>query len=83
MFRNYNTVPTAFENMLVDTIGHLASGFITAGNTFTIPVSTVAYVDVGLGTDIYVFIPKNNVSFGIRFSCTQTSTTNGLFPIHS
>ena len=75
--------PTAMETDLITAQGaeFQTSNFtwnpITRISTFDIPYNCL----VG-GGDIFMFIPKNGVSFAVRFSCAQANRTNDLIPIH-
>jgi hypothetical protein len=73
---------TALETALVNAIGAQTSNF-TGASTFTIAQDTSAIPLVPATDDIYIFVPKNGVSFSLRFSCLQSTRTNDLVPTHS
>lgn len=80
IFQNYNTPPSLLEAAIVNQVGWASSTFV-APSSFNIPIDTSAIV---LGSnETYIFIPKNGVSFTIRFSSLQSTKTNDLLPIHT
>ena len=79
IFQNFNTPPSALEAALVNQVGWASSTFV-APSSFNIPIDTSAIPGLN---DTYIFIPKNGVSFTIRFSSLQSTKTNDLLPIHT
>lgn len=72
--------PTAFEAAFDTGIGHLAYQFAAATSTFR--TVTPGGAPMPIGEFMWIIIPKNRVSFTMRFSCTQSTTTNHLIPVH-
>jgi hypothetical protein len=85
--------PTAWplgQALSESTTGFQASNFrpiVTPGGTFPgfdIPFATwgVPPAPPGMEDRLYIFIPKNAISFTFRLSCLQSTKTNDLIPIH-
>lgn len=72
---------TPLETLLINSTGFPAGTFVAGPpGTFTVPIDTSA---IPLANeDFYIFIPKNGISFTLRFSSLQPTKTNDLFPVH-
>ncbi len=82
LFKQFNPIITALETALINDIGYQTTNFV-APSSFDIALDTTAIPIVAGQEDIYVFVPKNGVSFSMRFSSLQPTKTNDLLPIHS
>lgn len=83
LFQQYGPVVplTPLEQLFINTTGFPAGTFVAGPpGTFTVPVDSSAFPVPG--GDFYIFIPKNGVSFTLRFSSLQPTRTNDLFPVH-